>query len=106
MAQPEVELNNDGILLTMRGHLTAEESEPSIEKLHGLIPEGSFVVTVILDEMTSYEPEARRVWTEALRPYRGRISSLRLVGIESSIVRMAGAAVGMALGIRVEFVDE
>jgi hypothetical protein len=108
---PTVEWGDEGadLVLTMEGHLLGGECGSAIEKFHGLVAgagaEGSFRLVVKLHALTGYEPEARRLWTEALRPYRSRVSVLRLEGVTNPIIRMAGRTVGLVLGIPTEITE-
>lgn len=96
-----------GIVITCRGHDKTRSAERAANTFRLLATKraGRFAVIADLREMTGYESHSRRIWQEALRGERERLSRLVVIGARSRVIRMGAAVVGAFAGVPVRFVD-
>jgi hypothetical protein len=97
-----VEHRTGTVEVGFRGLLDGPSGQASAAAVAGLLDRGPVALRIQVGNMTGYLPEARQAWTTALWPRRKSISSMTLVG-GNALVKMGGAALGLALGIPVVF---
>jgi len=97
-----VQPDDDTIVATFVGHLTADEGLESAHEFAEALEEVEEVehAAVVFDvaDMTGYDSAARTTWQKALFPHRRKISAIELRG-GNAIVRMGASVLALALGV-------
>ena len=93
-----------GLRFDFSGYLSGQETEGLINEWNRVftsMPEMQFILVWDCLEMSGYDSEARKRWTQALREMKSQIREIRVI-TDSSLIRMGASIMAMDSQIEIK----